>query len=204
LAPALLDQCQYRRRQKSGRCRRVGAARIGPEPTGLRRTLSAAIVAKRRRGPTGGESSEFAACPDCSYANTPYFLSPAASAAAVHLTVSRAMNCANSSGGPPMGSKPCARSLATTSSEASALLAAALSLSITARGVPAGATKPNQTPASKSGSPASTMVGTFGATCARLAELAARAFRPPASSCGMIVEATPRLNETRPGRGTGH
>src|SRR5215813_6716329 len=122
-----------------------------------------------------------------------YFLSPAASAAAVHLTVSRAMNCANSSGGPPIGSKPCARSLAATSSEASALLAAALSLSITSRGVPAAATRPNQTPASKSGSPASTMVGTFGAACARLDELWASALSRPASTCGRMVEATPSI-----------
>src|SRR5262249_304043 len=79
------------------------------------------------------------------------FFSPAASAAAAHLTVSRAMNRANSSGGPPSGSNPCARSLATTSSDASAPLAAALSLSITARGVPAGPphADPHAAPASR-------------------------------------------------------
>src|SRR5919204_3820134 len=129
-----------------------------------------------------------------------YFLSPAASAAAVHLTVSRAMNCANSSGGPPIGSNACARSLAATSLAASASLAAALSLSMIGRGVPAGATRPNQTPASKSGSPASTIVGTFGATCARLTELTAKALSLPESICGSIVEATPSISDTRPAR----
>src|SRR2546430_10449759 len=90
------------------------------------------------------------------------FFSPAASAAAAHFTVSRATNRANSSGGPPRGSNPCALSLPTTSSEASAALAAALSLSITARGVPAGGTGPNHTPPSKTGNPRSAIVGRLG------------------------------------------
>src|SRR5205823_9255542 len=61
------------------------------------------------------------------------------------LTRSRAMSCANSSGEPPNGSNPCARSLAPTPSDASAALAATASLSTSGRGVPAGATRPNQT-----------------------------------------------------------
>ena len=49
-------------------------------------------------------------------------LSPAAPAAAAHSTISRTMNCANSSGGPPSGSNPCALSLTTTSSDLSAAI----------------------------------------------------------------------------------
>src|SRR5262249_29760074 len=45
VTPALSHQCQYRRRQESGRCGRVGAPRLGPEPTGLRRTLPTLTVA---------------------------------------------------------------------------------------------------------------------------------------------------------------
>src|SRR5262249_9444598 len=55
-------------------------------------------------------------------------------------------------------------------SDLSAALAAAPSLSIILRGVPAGAIRPNQTLTSKSGSPAaSAIVGRFGAMYGRLA-----------------------------------
>ena len=49
-------------------------------------------------------------------------------------------------------------------------MAAVASLSITARGVPAGARRPNQTLASKLVSPDSARVGRFGAMCGRVAE----------------------------------
>src|SRR5205085_3945877 len=103
-----------------------------------------------------------------------YFRSPAASAALRHMTRSRAMSCANSSGEPPNGSNPCARSLAPTPSDASAALAAAARFSTSGRGVPAGATRPNQTSVAKSGNPDSASVGRFGAMCGRLAEAEAR------------------------------
>src|SRR5262249_43816052 len=99
-----------------------------------------------------------------------HFRSPAASAAAAHVAMPCAINCANSSGEPSSGSKPDPASLPTTSSDLSAAWAAAESFSITARGVPAGAIRPNQTVQSKLGSNASAMVGMFGAMRGRLAE----------------------------------
>ena len=66
-----------------------------------------------------------------------HFFSPAASAAAAHVAIPRAINWANSSGEPSSGSKPDTASLPTTSSDLSATVAAAESFSITARGVPA-------------------------------------------------------------------
>jgi hypothetical protein len=127
-----------------------------------------------------------------------YFLSPAASAAAAQVTIPRAMSWANSSGEPPSGSNPGAASLPTTSSDLSAALAAAASFSITAGGVPAGATSPNQTVQSKPGSRAYAMVGMLGAMRGRLAAPEASAVRRPASTCGITVEATTSAIDVRP------
>src|SRR5262245_13253861 len=83
---------------------------------------------------------------DCSH-----FRSLAASAAAAHVAMPCAINCANSSGEPSSGSKPDPASLPATSSDLSAAWAAAESFSITAGGVPAGGIRPNQTVQSKLG-----------------------------------------------------
>ena len=72
---------------------------------------------------------------------------------------------------------PCGRQAVTTSFEASASRTAPASLSITARGVPTGAI-PNEIEVSKSGRPASAMVGTFGRMPGRLVAADASTLKP--------------------------
>ena len=71
----------------------------------------------------------------------------------------------------------------TTSVDFTASRAARASLSITSRGVPAGAIRPNQIEVSKSGMPASTMVGTSGRMPTRFAAADASALSLPAWTC---------------------
>ena len=104
-------------------------------------------------------------------------------------------------GGAPFGGlapDEFARFIGRETAKWSAALAAAASLSMTARGVPAGATKPNQTLVSKSGRPDSAMVGRLGAMCGRLAEPEASPLIVPAETWGISVEATPSMIATRP------
>ena len=53
-ATSVSHQCQYQRRQESGRRRRLGAAGTGPEPAGLRRPLPTLIGCTRSR--LGGDN----------------------------------------------------------------------------------------------------------------------------------------------------
>src|SRR5262249_34091066 len=142
----------------------------------------------------GGEPSESAACRDCSYANTRYFLSPAASAARVHLTVSRAMELREFVGRPAHWLEALRAELGGDVVRSERLVGGGTELA-DPRSRRAGGR-----PASKSGSPASTMVGTFGAACARSDELWASALSRPASTCGRMVEATPSIMDTRPAK----
>src|SRR5262249_37299308 len=108
-----------------------------------------------------------------------YFFSLAACTATVHFSISRSMRRAKSSGGPPIASKPCDLKFACTSSDRIASLPARDSLSTTSRGVPAGTHIANQIDESKSGMPASAMVGRLGAALGRLADADAIAVSLP-------------------------
>src|SRR5262249_34001251 len=100
------------------------------------------------------------------------------------------------------GSMPCGRQLITTSFEATASRTARASLSMIWRGVPAGAMRPNQIEVSKSGMPASAMVGTFGEMPGRFDAAAGRAVgdhrggggthhrHPPGEEIGRRLRAT--------------
>src|SRR5262245_57769535 len=107
---------------------------------------------------------------------------------------------ANSSGLPLSGSMPCGRQLITTSFEATASRTARASLSMISRGVPAGAMRPNQIEVSKSGMPASAMVGTFGKMPGRFDAADARARSEPASTWEITAEAGENIIVTRPAR----
>src|SRR6516162_6552536 len=104
-----------------------------------------------------------------------YRFSPAALATRSHLAKSSRMKAAKSSGLPPAMSKPCRASVATTSGDFAASLEAAARRSMMSRGVPAGASNPNQPEVSNPVSPASEMVGRSGATLARRKVLEASA-----------------------------
>ena len=69
---------------------------------------------------------------------------------------------------------------------------------MTSGGVPSGAISPNQMLVSKSGRPASAMVGRFGAMLGRLLAAEARPLRAPDSICGMTAEAGENIIEVRP------
>src|SRR6266852_3725632 len=89
-------------------------------------------------------------------------LIPAAFAILVNLAISLLMWAANCSGEPGATSSPCAVSVAFTSALPSTLTVSAFSRPMMALGVPAGASNPNHEVISKSGSPASGIVGTSG------------------------------------------
>src|SRR5262249_34004518 len=107
---------------------------------------------------------------------------------------------ANSAGPPLRGSMPCGRHVSTTSFEATASRTARASLSTIARGVPAGAMRPNQIEVSKSGMPASAMVGTFGKMPGGFDAADAMARSEPASTWEITAEAGENIIVTRPAR----
>src|SRR6516225_4607219 len=132
--------------------------------------------------------------------NPRHFFRPAAWATAPQRLLSVSMWRANSSGPPLSGSMPCGRHVTTTSFEATASRTARASLSMTSRGVPAGAIRPNQIEVSKSGMPASAMVGTFGKMPGRFDAADARTRSEPASTWEITAEAGENIIVTRPAR----
>jgi len=102
----------------------------------------------------------------------------------------------------PSGSttSSCVRSTLSTSSDFCAPATARESLSMMSRGVPAGATSPNQMLVSKSGMPASAMVGRFGAIEGRLLVAEASPLSLPASTWADTAEIGENMIETRPAR----
>src|SRR5262249_34750405 len=133
-------------------------------------------------------------------ANPRQFFRPAAGAPPPQRLLSISMCRANSSGPPLSGSMPCGRQVITTSFAATASRAARASLSMTSRGVPAGAIRPNQIEVSKSGMPASAMVGTFGKMPGRCDAADARTRSEPASTWEITAEAGENIIVTRPAR----
>src|SRR5262245_49184659 len=129
-----------------------------------------------------------------------HFLRPAAWATPPQRLLSVSMWRANSSGPPLSGSMPCGRHVNTTSFAATASRTARASLSMISRGVPAGAMRPNQIEVSKSGMPASAMVGTFGKMPGRFDAADARARSEPASTWEITAEAGENIIVTRPAR----
>ena len=95
---------------------------------------------------------------------------------------------------------PCAFKAALTGSVLSAALADCDSASMMGAGVPAGAKKPIQMPASKPGMPCSSIVGTSGMIAARLGCAMPSALRLPFSTCGASVAATLNIKLMRPAR----
>src|SRR5262245_49938420 len=85
---------------------------------------------------------------------------PAVLATALHFADSATTNCPNSCGEPGLVVAPTLASRSRIASDRSPSLIAALSFSITAAGVPAGAMTPVQNVMMKSAMPLSTMVGT--------------------------------------------
>jgi len=98
---------------------------------------------------------------------------------------------------------PCGRQAITTSFEATASRTARASLSTISRGVPAGAMRPNQIEVSKSGTPASAMVGTFGKMPGRFDAADARARSEPASTWEITAEAGENIIVTPTGEEIG-
>src|SRR6202030_2396253 len=127
-----------------------------------------------------------------------YFFSPAALAASFHLAVSATMKRANSSGPPVSGSKPWLLSAVCASLDLIASGTARATLSTISGGVPAGAIRPNQMLVSKSGMPASAMVGRLGAMLGRFAAAEASAISLPASTCAITAEAGENITAVRP------
>src|SRR5262249_18312556 len=107
----------------------------------------------------------------------------AAAATADQRAISLLMYSANLLGPPSSGSKPSLRSFSTASGACIVFCAALANLSITGRGVPTGAKRPNHRLVSKSGSPASVIVGTSGSALERLNT---RAVAPRVTSCAVI------------------
>src|SRR5262249_13794085 len=66
------------------------------------------------------------------------------------------------------------------------------------RSVPAGATRPNQIDVSKSGMPASAMVGVSGKAEGRFAVAEASSLSLPAATCDPMVDAGENIMVTRP------
>src|SRR5262249_6714698 len=123
------------------------------------------------------------------FAHGGHFFRPAASATVAQRFISLARKPAKSSTLPPTRSMPCGVSALATSSALSASLPARLSLSTISFAVPAGAIRPNHSPLSKPGRPASTMVGRSGATAVRLASVEARATSVPSRTrCSTVEE----------------
>ena len=91
-----------------------------------------------------------------------------------HFAFSATTCRARSSGVPATATAPCAISISRSSGSSSACRMAALSLSITAGGVPAGAKMPSHALTSKPGTPDSAIVGSSGAPGKRRAVDTAR------------------------------
>src|SRR5262249_34570318 len=127
-----------------------------------------------------------------------HFFSPAALAASFHLAVSATKKRANSSGPPASVSKPWPLSAVCASPDLMTSGTAGASLSTTSAGVPAGAIRPNQMLVSKSGMPASAMVGRSGAMLGRLPAAEASAVSLPASTCEITDDAGENITAVRP------
>src|SRR5258708_27056958 len=108
---------------------------------------------------------------------------PAARTTAATRATSALMCAPNSSGVLPMTSAPSAARRFATSGCLSALTMPPCSLSITSRGVPAGAGMPYQDPDSESGMPDSASVGTVGRSAERLRLVSAMGRRLPGREC---------------------
>ena len=102
------------------------------------------------------------------------------------------------SGVPPSTSAPWSLSFFFTSADCRALLISALSTATMSLGVPAGATKPNQVTASKSFTPDSAMVGTWGRSSTRLSEVTAIGRILPVLIWPISVGTEDRYSSTRP------
>src|ERR1041384_4918681 len=102
-------------------------------------------------------------------------LAPERRTTSPHLAESALIVAANSSGVPPAGSSPILANFSLNDSDLSALLIAALSLSMIGRGTPTGAMTPVQVGARYPGTPASAIVGSSGNAGERVAPLTPRA-----------------------------
>jgi hypothetical protein len=102
---------------------------------------------------------------------------------AAHLCTSEARKAANSCDVPPLASAPSFFRVTCMSADRSPSLIAALSLSRTARGVPAGASMPDHKVAFRVGKPLSVEVGIAGSSGKRAALRTASGRIVPASIC---------------------
>src|SRR5258708_2927156 len=127
---------------------------------------------------------------------------PAARTTLATRATSALMWAPNSSGVLPMTSAPSAARRFATSGCLSALMMPPCSLSITSRGVPAGARMPYQDPDSYSGRPDSASVGTFGRSAERLRLGSSMAPRFPGWMGGPSAATVPNMSCTSPRRGT--
>ena len=110
--------------------------------------------------------------------------------------VSAAMCAAKSSGEPSGRCMPCLTNRSRTSGALNALRASAFSQSMAARGVPAGASRPNHGPPYTSGTPASAMVGTSGSTSTRFSAATASARTLPSAICAIAKGTMSNIIET--------
>ena len=101
-------------------------------------------------------------------------------------------------GVPPTPSLPCASSLSRMSGSRTIVFSAAFNLSTIAFGVFAGTNMAYQESTSKSGTPASCMVGTSGNCDQRVAGLTASAVSSPARTCWAEAGALSMANSTSP------
>src|SRR5438067_906745 len=125
-------------------------------------------------------------------------LMPACFTTGAHLAISARMKDAKASGVPSIGSAPCACRRSTISGEASALPTAPFSLSITGRGVPAGAGIPYQSDTAICGWPSSANVGASGTRRLRSGLAAASTRSLPLLTCWMSDGAASNMICTRP------
>src|SRR5258708_39352391 len=114
-------------------------------------------------------------------------LMPASFTTVVHFFDSAATKAAKSCGEPIFGRALSLERIVSMSLVLRISLIAALSLSTTALGVPAGARTPDQNVACRLGSPASVVVGTSGSCGLRVSSALARALSFPASLCGSRI-----------------
>src|SRR5207244_10058232 len=111
---------------------------------------------------------------------------------------SEAISAANFSGEPRSRVAPCMTMRLRSSGSEKMRRVSWFHQSTTDRGVPAGANRPNHTPASRTGRPASAIVGTSGAPGLRSREVIASARSLPARTCGIETSTLSNIIETCP------
>src|SRR6267378_1359746 len=127
-------------------------------------------------------------------------LIPAALAILPNLAISLLMCAANCSGVLDATSSPRVLSVAFSSAFPNTLTASAFSRLMIAAGVPAGTSNPNHEVISKSGSPASGIVGTSGSRLARLCTVTASGLTFPALICEPMYTTLENIIDTSPPR----